>query len=75
MKVFYPKIQLAAAGVFLLMAGCSSITNSHLQKEPMMKAYLSGRNAEVAQRIGDKLRSSAGTGDELMWRLEAGAFR
>ena len=39
-----------------------------------MKAYLSGRNAEVAQRIGDKLRSSAGTGDELMWRLEAGAF-
>ena len=74
MKAVFPGIRLAAAGLFLLAAGCSSITNSHLQKEPMMKAYLAGRDAEVARSIGDKLRSTAGTGDELMWHLEAGAF-
>lgn len=39
-----------------------------------MEAYLAGRETEVAQRIGEKLQSTAGTGDELMWRLEAGTF-
>lgn len=67
-------IRFAAMGLFLLAAGCSSITNSHLQKQSMMTAYLAGREPEVARHIGEKLESTAGTGDELMWRLEAGAF-
>lgn len=63
----------AAAG--FLLAGCSSVTNSHLQKEPMISDYLAGKDAQVEQLLSAKLNSTAGSGDELMWRLEAGAFR
>ncbi|MBS1370443.1 MAG: hypothetical protein HPZ91_10860 [Lentisphaeria bacterium] len=74
MKAVLSRHLLCGIASVLLLAGCSSITNSHLQKEPMMAAYLSGRNANVAQRLGEKLESTCNTGDELMWRLEAGSF-
>lgn len=66
-------ISAAAAG--FLLAGCSSVTNSHLQKEPMISDYLTGKDAQVEPLLAAKLNSTAGSGDELMWRLEAGAFR
>jgi len=66
-------------GVFL--TGCSTVVNSHLQKEDMMTAYENGNNAEVMQEIEYKLReprwfnsSVVNTGDEVMWRLEAGSM-
>lgn len=74
MKVL-TRFRFAAAAVgVLLFAGCSSITNSHLQKEPLMAEYLAGKDARVELRLSEKLKSALNTGDELMWRLEAGAF-
>ena len=74
MKVLI-RFRFAAAAVgVLLFAGCSSITNSHLQKEPLMAEYLAGKDARVELRLSEKLKSALNTGDELMWRLEAGAF-
>lgn len=68
LSIFVP-----VTGIFLL-AGCSSITNSHLQKAPMMTDYLAAQDELVKQRLTTKLSSTAGSGDELMWRLEAGSF-
>ena len=72
---------LAAAGCFLL-SGCSSIVNSHRQKEPMLEAYETADNTEVLEFIDDKLKepewynsSVVNTGDEIMWRLEAGSMK
>ena len=68
-----------AAG--LIFAGCSSVVNSHKQKEDMMADYMSGDNESALDEIEYKLREPAwynssvvGTGDELMWRLEAGSM-
>lgn len=65
---------LAIAAASLFWSGCSSIVNSHRQKEPMMEAYVKGDDAVVLEIIGDKLQSTSGTGDELMWVLEAGSM-
>lgn len=63
----------------LLTGGCSTVVNSHLQKEPLVTAYVAGRSAEALEKINDKLvepgffnSSAVGSGDEVMWRLEAG---
>ena len=74
--------KLLFAGVCgLVMTGCSTVVNSHLQKADMMTAYESGNNAEAMQEIEYKLRepkwynsSVVNTGDEIMWRLEAGSM-
>ena len=65
---------LSLAAGSLLLAGCSSVTNSHLQKQPMMSEYLAGQDAKVNPLLAEKLKSTSGSGDELMWRLEAGSF-
>ena len=64
-----------------LLGGCSTVVNSHRQKADMMTAYEYGNNAAVLQEIGQKLRPPAwynssvvNTGDEVMWRLEAGSM-
>ena len=69
----------AAAG--LLLVGCSSVINSHSQKEGMMSDYLNGDNEGALDEINYKLREPAwyntsvvDTGDELVWRLEAGSM-
>jgi len=68
---------LAAA----LLSGCSTVENSHRQKLEMMRAYESGDNAAVLEEIGSRLRepawyntSAVDSGDEVMWRLEAGSM-
>lgn len=69
----------AAAG--LVLSSCSGIVNSHTQKEDMMADYLDGDNESALDEIEYKLREPAwynssvvNTGDELMWRLEAGSM-
>ena len=76
---FICKSLFAAAGI--LLAGCSSVVNSHSQKEEMMADYLAGDNDGALDEIEYKLREPAwyntsvvGTGDELMWRLESGSM-
>ncbi len=72
---------LPAVAAGLILAGCSSVVNSHTQKEDMMADYMKGYNEDVLDEIEYKLREPAwynssvvNTGDELMWRLEAGSM-
>ncbi len=72
---------LPAAAAGCILAGCSSVVNSHKQKEDMMDYYLKGDNGEALDEIEYKLREPAwynssvvNTGDELVWRLEAGSM-
>jgi hypothetical protein len=72
---------LLPAAVGFLLAGCSSVINSHAQKEEMMSDYLKGDNEGALDEIDYKLREPAwynssvvDTGDELVWRLEAGSM-
>ncbi len=65
----------------LILTGCSTVVNSHRQKAEMIAAYDRGDNAAVMQEIDYKLRdpqwynsSVVNTGDEIMWRLEAGSM-
>ena len=67
--------------VLLSGAGCSSVVNAHLQKSEMISSYLHGRNTPVLEELDYQLRparwynsSKEGTGDEIMWRLEAGSM-
>ena len=72
---------LSALAACFFFAGCSSVVNSHTQKEDMMADYMKGDNESALDEIEYKLREPAwynssvvGTGDELMWRLEAGSM-
>jgi hypothetical protein len=72
---------LPAATAGFLLAGCSSVVNSHKQKADMMDYYLKGENEDALDEIDYKLREPAwynssviDTGDELVWRLEAGTM-
>ncbi len=68
------QIHLALLAVGLLAGGCSTIENNHRQKIPLIAAWTSG-DSVAAQRIaGEMVDSRAGTGDELVWRLEAGTL-
>lgn len=65
----------------VLLASCSTIVNAHGQKEKMMNAYLTGQNDAVQKKLQDKLKepgfftsTTVESGDETMWRLEAGSF-
>ena len=63
---------LLAAG--LLAGGCSTIENNHRQKMPMMAAWTAGDVVTAQQLANEKVASRKGTGDELVWRLEAGTL-
>ena len=72
---------MPAVAAGCILAGCSSVVNSHSQKEDMMGYYLKGDNADALDEIEYKLREPAwyntsvvNTGDELVWRLEAGSM-
>ncbi len=74
-------LTLVPALAAMLLAGCSSVENSHRQKAGMMASYAAGNNAAVMEEIDYKLREPAwynssvvNTGDEVMWRLEAGSM-
>lgn len=78
MRTHFLKLLLAPCAI-LVLAGCSSVVNSHYQKADMIENYLAGENTAVAEHISDKLdenswSSVVNTGDELMWRLEAGSI-
>lgn len=73
---------LALAALSLLLgSGCSVLVNAHQQKAPMMGDYLAGNLPLTQAFLDEKLKephwynsSVIGTGDEIMWRLEAGSL-
>ncbi len=74
------KLILLCIGSVLLSA-CSTVVDSHTRKQPMMSAYMNGDHAAVLEEVEYQLRQPAwynssvvNTGDELMWRLEAGSL-
>ncbi len=78
-KILFAGLLLGTAAVFC--GGCSSIVNAHRQKESMMAGYISGQMEPVRETFAEKLSeptafngSTVGSGDETMWRLEAGSF-
>ncbi len=59
----------------VLTTGCSSIFTTRSQKEELMKAYVSGDYENALKIVNKKSEARAGTGDELMWRLEQGKIK
>jgi len=55
-----------------MMTACSSIVDARKQKQSYMQQYYSGDVTLAAQGLNEKSESREGTGDELMWLLEAG---
>ena len=82
MSRIFPGIQIACLSVaVVLFCGCSVIENSHRQKLDMMNSYMAGKNHNVRTKLEEKLSdkgtfsgSVVNSGDEIMWRLEAGSF-
>ncbi len=65
----------------LFLTGCSTVVNAHLQKSDIMTNYVSGRSESAYEELEYNLRepawynsSKVNTGDEIMWRVEAGAL-
>jgi len=65
----------------LLLTGCSSIVNAHRQKADLMQHYVRGDFQPAHEELEYRLRPSSAlnssrenTGDEVMWRLEAGSL-
>ncbi len=63
---------LLISSFLLFSIGCSSIIDAHKQKAPMMSSYASGNLKMASEKVKSKLESSRGSGDQLMWELEAG---
>lgn len=82
-KIIYSLLGVMAT---ILISGCSSIENSHRQKTPMVENYVAGNNHEVLNEANMRLtpagelpffkksKSAINSGDEVMWRLEAGSI-
>ncbi|MEA4863277.1 MAG: hypothetical protein AB7F40_07885 [Victivallaceae bacterium] len=66
--------RLAAAGVLILAAGCSSIFDAHSRKETFRNHYYQGNYPMAETELWQKVSSDHGSGDEVMWMLEAGSF-
>lgn len=66
--------------LMLTGSACSLFSDSHSQKEGMMRSLSKGDNETVLHEIEEKLSQTSltgsvvGSGDELMWRLEAGSM-
>lgn len=58
--------------VLLSSAGCSVFCDAHTQKESFMLTEQFSSQGPIF--IDDKLDSASGTGDALMWHLEAGSY-
>lgn len=80
---FRPSILCCAvlSAALLTATACSSLTDAHTAKQEMMDHYLAGEYGPVRKILDDKLKPSSwcndsvvGTGDEIMWRLEAGTL-
>jgi hypothetical protein len=73
-KYFYLSLKRASlwAVVLVLVSGCSSIIDARKQKKPYMDVYYSGDVSRAAIELSEKSADRAGTGDELVWLLDAG---
>ena len=73
-KYFYLSLKRASlwAVVLVLVSGCSSIIDARKQKKPYMDVYYSGDVLRAAIELSEKSADRAGTGDELVWLLDAG---
>ena len=67
--------------IMLLASGCSTIVNAHRQKAELMSNCVQGQYPQAQEELDYKLRapssfnsSKVNTGDEIMWRLEAGSL-
>lgn len=65
----------------LFLTGCSTVVNAHRQKADIMMNYVNGQWAPAYEELEYNLRepawynsSKVNTGDEIMWRVEAGAL-
>ena len=65
----------------LLLTGCSTVVNAHRQKAGIMANYVNGYQGAAQEELEYNLRepawynsSKVNTGDEVMWRVEAGAL-
>jgi hypothetical protein len=59
-------------GVLIYTSGCSSIIDARKQKAPYISQYYSGNLKSAAADFKDKAADRNGSGDELMWCLDAG---
>ncbi|MCI6288794.1 MAG: hypothetical protein MR727_08685 [Lentisphaeria bacterium] len=64
-----------------ILTGCSTVVNAHRQKSDIMANYVAGRFPAAQEELEYELRepawynsSKVNTGDEVMWRVEAGAL-
>lgn len=80
---FRPSIFCCFVSFAALLAttACSTLTDAHSAKKKMMDHYLAGEYGRVRETLDDRLRpstwyndSTEGSGDEVMWRLEAGTM-
>ena len=69
------------SSAILFLTGCSTIVNAHSQKSGLMNNYVSGQREFALDELEYQLRepawynsSKVNTGDEIMWRMEAGAM-
>lgn len=68
------RIQIVLLSVGLLAGGCSTVVNNHRQKADMMAAWTAGDTAGARCLVDNKVKSTKGAGDELVWRLESGTM-
>ena len=68
-------IHLSLVVLLVALAGCSTIVTSEKQKRPMMTQFVSGRPQAALLEAQQKLGSTAGKGDEIVWLLECGSLQ
>ncbi len=64
---------MGGTALLLFAAGCSSVVNSHRQKESIVKAWEAGNAPLALKEVDEKLKWSD-SGDRVMWLLEAGGL-
>ena len=81
MKRYKFPIFLSLASAVLFLTGCSTVVNAHRQKSDIMTNYVNGQHTPAYEELEYNLRepawynsSKVNTGDEIMWRVEAGAL-
>lgn len=58
--------------MIVLLSACSTIFDAHGRKTEVMQHYQGGNFIELVPKIEDYAQSYQGTGDGVMWALEAG---
>ncbi len=72
-SIFYSLSKPFCVGLLMSMiTACSSVIDARRQKQPYIQQYYSGNIILAAQGLNEESVHQEGTGDELMWLLEAG---